>query len=236
MYELKRVQRRISDLLSRIISPDFLFSPVKGRSYIDNASMHRNSSDKALFDIKNYFPSCTINKAIWFFKTVLHCSEDVTWLMAKLVTEKDALPIGSPCSPILAYFIYSDMWKEISDIVSINNRILTVYADDITISGISVSGTLRFKIEQIIHKHGHLVSQRKKAIVRNNKPVRITGVYLSNGQLSPPNVKQKKLHKLRDDLIKSNSPKKRKLFAAQIRGHESQFNQIRRHNSNLEIF
>ena len=37
---LKATQRRIADLLSRIIPPDYLFAPVEGRSYVDNAARH----------------------------------------------------------------------------------------------------------------------------------------------------------------------------------------------------
>ena len=38
--DLKAVQRRIANLLMRIAPPDYLFAPVAGRSYVDNAAQH----------------------------------------------------------------------------------------------------------------------------------------------------------------------------------------------------
>ena len=35
--QLRAIHKRIKILLSRIIAPDFLFCPVKGKSYISNA-------------------------------------------------------------------------------------------------------------------------------------------------------------------------------------------------------
>lgn len=35
--DLKAVQARIANLLHRIAPPDYLFAPVSGRSYVDNA-------------------------------------------------------------------------------------------------------------------------------------------------------------------------------------------------------
>jgi hypothetical protein len=37
---LKSVQTRVATLLARIQPPDFLFGPVKGRSYVENAARH----------------------------------------------------------------------------------------------------------------------------------------------------------------------------------------------------
>src|SRR5437764_11867064 len=37
---LKLVQRRLARLLCRIAPPDYLFCPVKGRSYVTNAAQH----------------------------------------------------------------------------------------------------------------------------------------------------------------------------------------------------
>lgn len=40
---LKTTQARIADLLRRVAPPDYLFAPVEGRSYVDNASHHIGS-------------------------------------------------------------------------------------------------------------------------------------------------------------------------------------------------
>ena len=58
---LKRVQKALYNLLSRIEKPDWLISGSKGKCYIDNAKYHqRNHSQYAVtLDIKNFYPSCT---------------------------------------------------------------------------------------------------------------------------------------------------------------------------------
>jgi hypothetical protein len=38
--DLKLAQARIADLLQRILPPGYLFAPVSGRSYVDNAAAH----------------------------------------------------------------------------------------------------------------------------------------------------------------------------------------------------
>jgi Reverse transcriptase (RNA-dependent DNA polymerase) len=106
---LKAIQSRISKLLSRISPPDWLFSPVKGRSYVDNAARHKGAKAFWLLDIADYFPSCTANKVAHFFRRKLECSEDVTAILVHLTTWQNCLPQGSPCSPILAYFSNLDM-------------------------------------------------------------------------------------------------------------------------------
>lgn len=62
--DLKAVQSRIADLLQRIAPPDYLFAPVAGRSYVDNAAQHVGATSVRLLDIEDFFPSCTANKVI----------------------------------------------------------------------------------------------------------------------------------------------------------------------------
>lgn len=106
---LKALQSRIADLLARVTPPDWLFSPVKGRSYVDNAARHRGNRAFWLLDIADYFPSCTANSIAHFFRCKLECSPDVTAIMVHLSTWQQCLPQGSPCSPVLAYFSNLDL-------------------------------------------------------------------------------------------------------------------------------
>ena len=146
--DLKAVQARIKDLLQRIAPPDYLFAPVSGRSYVDNAAAHRGASSVHLLDIEDFFPSCTANKVIWFFHKRMKCSPDVAAIIRGIVTREASLPQGSPCSPILAYLCYVDMWEEISRIVENAGCTLSVYADDLTISGETVPEAAIWEIQE----------------------------------------------------------------------------------------
>jgi hypothetical protein len=111
--DLKAIQSRIADLLSRVSPPDWLFSPVKGRSYVDNAARHKGARAFWLLDIADYFPSCSSNKVAHFFQRKLECSPDVTAILVRLVTWQQCLPQGSPCSPIPANISNLYLWQEI---------------------------------------------------------------------------------------------------------------------------
>lgn len=151
---LKALQSRVADLLARVTPPEWLFSPVKGRSYVDNAARHRGNRAFWLLDIADYFPSCTANSVAHFFRRKLECSPDVTAIMVHLTTWQQCLPQGSPCSPILAYFSNLDLWNEIEEAVTQACLVHSVYADDITISGPIVRKEVIWTIKQAVHKHG----------------------------------------------------------------------------------
>jgi len=66
-FDLKRIQTRLNELLMRVEPPDFLMSPVRRRSNIDNAEYHRDSTSHRLIDIADFYPSCTANKVAEFW-------------------------------------------------------------------------------------------------------------------------------------------------------------------------
>lgn len=197
--DLKAVQSRLAALLSRIAPPDFLFSPVKGRSYVDHAARHVGARAVRLIDVEDYFPNCTTNRVKWFFKTVLKCSPDVSAVLCRIVTRAGALPQGSPSSPILAYLSYQDMWLEIAKEAEAHNCVLGVYADDIAISGSMVPEILVWTVKRLLKKHGHRHNASK--LVRHiDKPTRITGVIVDSRGLRLPNRQHKRLAELRREI------------------------------------
>jgi hypothetical protein len=54
-HDLKRLQKRIAELLQRIAPPDYLFAPVGGRSYVDNAGRHLGARAFRLLDLQDFF-------------------------------------------------------------------------------------------------------------------------------------------------------------------------------------
>lgn len=221
----KEYQKRISALLSRIAPPDYLYSPVKGRSYVNNARHHLGSRAFRMLDIADFFPSCSANNVAWFFSKVMECSPDVTAILVRLTTHKECLPQGSPCSPILAYFSNSNMWSDIASLVQKHECFLSVYADDLTISGRVVPEKLIWQIKQRVHKQNlRLKSNKDKSVL--NKPVEITGVIISNGKSLLPNRQHKALSGLKKDRAQSKSADEIKRLDNQILGRNSQRRQV----------
>lgn len=222
---LKKLQTRIANLLSRIEPPAFLCSPVKGVSYVDNAKRHVNSRAFWLLDIADYFPSCTADRVAWFFNTVMKCAPDVTAVLVSLVTDNGRLPQGSPCSPILAYFSNKKMWDDVAEAVANAGCILSVYADDITLSGAHVPGALVWQVKQIIVKNGFKL-KREKEVSLVGSPADITGVIVRNGMLKLPNRQLKKLAEIKK-LQKLTTDKLLSIkLENQIKGRLSQRRQI----------
>lgn len=231
---LKAVQGRIADLLRRVAPPDYLFAPVEGRSYVDNAARHIGSRSFRLLDIEDFFPSCSFNKVLWFFRTRMECSVDVAYILAKIVTENDVLPQGSPCSPILAYFAYIDMWTEIDECVRANGCKLSVYADDLTISGDTVHERVVWEIKVILYRHGHRYAKHKERS-RRDRAVEVTGVMLTRGGVSVPNRQRRKIIELRDDIGKVKASPQKAKMEAQLRGRLAQFDQVHAGNKKIRM-
>lgn len=222
---LKEIQSRIAYLLSLIEPPDYLFSPVKGRSYVDNAKFHINSKAFWMLDIENFFPSCTSNNVAWFFKTVMKCSPDVTAILVRLTTLNGSLPQGSPCSPILAFFSNKNMFDEIHGIAEKSNNRLSVYADDITISGDIIKKETVWKIKQRVRKQGlNLKDKKEHSLIF--KPAEITGVIVRDYKSLLPNRKHKALSELRQEYVQTRNPKERQSLENKIRGRLSQKRQV----------
>ncbi|MEE3719926.1 reverse transcriptase family protein, partial [Tumidithrix elongata RA019] len=148
--DLKRVQKQIEDLLKRIKCPNYLHNPKKGCSYISNAKVHVNANVVRILDIEKYFLSTPARHVYWFFHKKMKCSPDVAGILTKLLTFKDHLPTGSPSSPLLSYFAHMDMWEAINEIVEHENCNLSVYMDDITISGEHVSDQGYFILNNVL--------------------------------------------------------------------------------------
>lgn len=190
---LKRVQGRIAKMLARIEPPAFLFCPVKGRCYVSNAARHREARVVHCLDIKKFFPSTPRVRVIWFFQTVMGCHGHVAGLLGDLCTFEGHLPTGSPLSPILAYYSYQDMWAEIAAFCAARGYTLTVYVDDVTISGDKVPIADVWQVRRMIHRRGLRYHKLKHYV---DQPAEITGVIVRDGRVVVPNrqrLKEKQL-------------------------------------------
>lgn len=188
---LKLLQARLARLLARIEPPDFLFCPVKGRCYITNAAAHRDNRMLHCLDLKKFFPSTTQKRVYWFFHKIMQCDRSLAALLAQLACYQQHLPTGSPLSPIMAYFAYYDLWRDIDKFCRDRGYIFTVYVDDITISGEHVPERDIWEVKRMIRRVG-LRYHKEKTFV--DRPAEITGVIVQDGKLTAPFRQHKKLY------------------------------------------
>lgn len=231
-HELKQVQARISELLSRIEIPSFLFCPARGRSYIINASSHVNSAVVKKLDIKEYFQRTASKRVYWFFHTYMECAEDIAGILTRILTYKGHLPTGSPSSPILSYYGHVDMWERVDTLAREAGCTLTVYMDDVTLSGVKVPDSLVWKIKQQIHRCG---LQYHKEKFYAGKVREVTGVIMRDRQLKLPNRQHEERYKLRQQLASGVESEQQNTLLNRLQGYEAQANQIEKENKALGI-
>ena len=224
---LKLVQSRIAKLLCRVTPPPWLFSPVKGRSYVSNAARHSGAQAFWLLDIADFFPSCSANKVAHFFRANLECSPDVTAMIVRLATWEGCLPQGSPCSPILAYFSNLSLWQDIEEVIRATGLTHSVYADDITISGAVIPKSAIWQIKQSINKHG-LKVKAEKEVSLIHRPAEITGVIVRGDRTMLPNRQLKRLFELRAERHRAKERVLVEQLDRQIAGHIAQRLQVER--------
>ena len=226
--DLKVIQKRIANLLQRIRPPDYLMAPVKGKSYVHNAATHLGSRSFRLLDIEDFFPSCTEKKVFWFFNKMMKCSPDVSALLASLLTRNGHLPQGSPASPILAYYAYFDMWSSIYDVARKSGYRLSIYADDITISGEVLLERHIWEIKKIIHGHGHQYSRHKERSLIE-RAADITGVIVTHETLLLPNRQHQKVKIAQTAYNKAKTKEQKTVLDRKLRGRLAQAKQIQQH-------
>lgn len=223
--KLKEIQARIASLLSRVEVPDYLHCPVKGRSYVTSARAHVGAQEIYLCDIADFFPSCSTAKVAWFFQKKMQNQPDVAGRLTSLTTLGDHLPQGSPASPYLAFFAYQDMWDELHRLVLSSGCKITVYADDIAISGDRVPGALRHQVRQIIERHGHSLKAAKEGSVFR-RPVPLLGTVVAEEGLRLPNRQYKAAHELALAIAETKTGRKRDEMLKSLKGRRIQARQV----------
>ena len=225
--DLKRLQKRIEDLLKRNKIPGFIHGPAKGKSYITNASVHIGANEIRCLDITSYFQSTSSKKVFSFFESGLHCSKDVSGILCMLTTHKGRLPTGSPSSPLVSYFAHIEMWEAINVLVRSYNCTLSVYIDDVTISGDEVSGTLNHEVKKTLKKYGLRSKKSKEKYYRQGHPAEVTGIIVGAGKpLSVPRRQHKKMHELRNSISLVDNEYEGYSLASQLQGYEAQRAQV----------
>ena len=219
--ELKQIQKRLKILLSTLPVPEYVFSGVKGRSYVDNARFHIGQKFLFKIDMKAFFPNTAREKVYNFFRNKLLVAPDIAKLLTNWTTidldRFDAIEIqevndfiagkgikvrnhlisGSPSSSILSYFISEDMFNRLNEVALENKMTMTIYVDDVIFSSETrISYKVRIKILNIIKEHGYQVLKEKVKYYHKFSAKKVTGVIInSNGDFSVPNILQYKIIK-----------------------------------------
>lgn len=194
---LAQVHKRISELLSRIELPDYLYSQ-RGRSYVDNARAHLGNKPLIKTDISRFYPSVTRQAIFRMFLYDFECASDVAHLLADICCYKQThLPTGSTLSGRVAFFAKRHMFDEIADVAQSFGCKMTIYVDDVTVSGTTATKKLLSTIRKIIRRHGLHTQGQKSKTYASDSPKVVTGVVIVGDEVRLPNSRHLKLHQAR---------------------------------------
>ncbi|EQA55552.1 reverse transcriptase family protein [Leptospira kmetyi] len=170
------IHNRLHTLLSRILSPDFVFSGKKGFSHVDNALAHLNSKYAALMDIEGFYRNSKREYVFRFFLKKLEMASDIANILTNIVCFNDFIPTGSPLSQLIAYWAYSDMFEEIETVASSNNFIFSLFVDDLTFSSQDrIRHDFHLEINAILKSYRLNIKRKKLQYRSKNQTKIITG-------------------------------------------------------------
>lgn len=254
---LKSIQIKILSMLKQLDYPKYLFSGLKGKSFIDNAKQHSGQYYTYKIDISKFFPNTSRNKVYNFFKYALHTSPDVATILTNCTTvdlrdyssdkrykeintflkefkikQIAHLSTGAPTSMLLSFLVNQPMFEELNSFCKSKDYIFTVYADDVTISSFKpILNKDRNVIIKIVEKYGHIVSIRKVKYYHIDQDKKITGVVINkNGKICTPN---KLLNKTHSKILKYKSKKIDKHELNSLKGCVNAAHQIDKRFSHL---
>lgn len=201
---LKKIQKCIKKELNKIEVPDNVFSGVKGKSYVQNAEIHKSNKYLFKIDLTAFFPCITRNTVYSFFKNCLNTTSDIAniltnfttvdltlcdiddpesvekFMQLKEIRTSNHLISGSPTSQILSYLVNYQMFDDIQNLCDKNNITMSIYVDDITFSSpYKISHRFKESVYNIISRHLYKLSQNKVKYYTYGYPKLVTGAIIS---------------------------------------------------------
>lgn len=181
--ELKNIQNRINKRLLREVMlsmPKGMIGGVAGKSILDNAMYHVSQEVVVTIDLKNCFPNTDHTRIFKVWRNYLGNGDEVSRILTQLTTFQTRLPQGAPTSLPLCNLALLPLYKNIRKYSREHGLNLTLYVDDIAISG--EAGVPQKSIERIIkiiQKEGYSVRRSKIKIMPLSKQQKVTGIVVN---------------------------------------------------------
>jgi len=183
------------DLFARSVNPNFphrcAYGYVRGRSTLDNASRHCAASKILHADIQNFFPSIRRDKIKNVFLN-LGIKPKISDILSDFVTIDNGLPLGIPCSPLIANLVCLDLDDSFCALASSLSCDYTRYADDISISGENLLPK-KSEIEGILKKYEFSLSDHKFRVTKKGQAHYVTGLSVTDSVPHAPRFLKKRL-------------------------------------------
>lgn len=195
-YEsLKYIQTWIYEkVLSKVSTHGCAHGFVAKRSIITNVKPHLGKPCLLKVDLKDFFPSITINMVIQVFKSMGYTPE-VSFYLASLCCYEGALPQGSPASPTISNIVAKHLDRRLYRLARRFGYTYTRYADDIAFSGEEIPVAFIKYVKQIVSDCGFAINEKKIRLYGPKGNKILTGISLATGQPRVPRDFRRRLEK-----------------------------------------
>ena len=199
---LKVIQWWILDnVLNHVKVSENVFGFVPGRSAVQNAAFHFGSKHVLNVDIRQFFPSITIDQIRGIFVSLGYCG-DVANMLAELCCLNKRVPQGAPTSPALANLVLRVLDDSLSQKSAENNIKYSRYADDLTFSSQTwIENEFLDAVQQAVERAGFELKAEKTRFAGSGGRMEVTGVVI-NEKMQPSRTWRKRtratLHRFRN--------------------------------------
>lgn len=188
--KLKDIQRCISAIVAPYYrTPECVHGFAEGRSVATNARNHTGRNYVLNIDLKDFFPTITYTRVMKSLQE-LGFNEEVSDIISRLCTIpmwderkemwRNALPQGSPASPLLSNIVCSSLDHRLSALAQRYGVTYSRYADDMTFSSnhsvYSRDGLFFKELEDIVRSSGFKINEKKTRLQKKGSRQEVTGL------------------------------------------------------------
>jgi hypothetical protein len=173
----------------------------KNKTIVSNAAMHKRRRFVFNVDIENFFGSINFGRVRGFFirDKAFSLHPTVATIIAQIACHENALPQGSPCSPVISNFIGNILDLRLIALARDARCTYTRYADDLTFStnemlfpseiAVNIRGSewiIGEKLRREIENAGFTLNDRKTRMSLRRSRQTVTGLVVN----AKPNISQ----------------------------------------------
>lgn len=176
---LKLIQKTIYQrILRKVELPEGFQGGIKGRSTATNAKLHVGRKQLISLDIRNCFHRTSHRKVFDVYCSLFSCSEEIADLLTKLTTYRYGLPVGASTSSMLLALVMLPLYRRLESSLRKRGATLSIYVDDISISGDSVSDLVPW-VKRMFHAEKFLIHPSKTKFADSSRCQRTPGAVVN---------------------------------------------------------
>jgi hypothetical protein len=198
------VHQAIKRMLATLTLPRAILGGRKGVRLRDFAAPHIGKPLVMEVDIRRFYPSVTEQQVYALFKDQLDCSSEVAALLAHLTCADGHLQLGFSTSTHVANLLLRDAVWRLQRLAEQHDCDLTVWIDNIVLSGAEDLAALERTVVKIVSEAG--VELHQARLMYRSEPQTICGVTVNNN-LSWERSKREAVEEATTEIFMGRVPK-----------------------------